>query len=1439
MAKYRITSIPPLPKAQKGGKVKKVRTENKLKNFFSKLGSGSDMHLDMFSPDFFNEEEPVIQQNTNAPLVPVDELNDSDLHFNMYQPISEEVRASTLPTVWTQGTTIPAYTKEYRTKDSYLYNPISWNNYQNSLQKQLGISYDGPGAKMVTRTVDVPEQFIPDYSLGEDGQPLQCPKGKYPYKGQCFSEEMYIKLMQEEMDNEQYRFEQDRAEKRKKFEDDINQIRANAAEQHANYEKKRTEDYLTNFKNSKKSDKIDPYLTFQSYNVNLDEKIPLLDAEGNTVIDKKTGQPKYTTKRDDLKSAFLVIEDKKSGAVKLYPKEIVYDRIVNNGFQAEQFKNIWGLDPKQVKEQVGDIMSAAKAQYDATMKQKILDKALSQGKSIEEVVASLPRKLVTKEGAQSFIAPTQKILDDAYNEFVEKSLAEIQKNVGVTVDKDGTTRYDFSKEKEKQNVDFDFENDIYVDEYDGSGKLVSREVDPIKNYAYKWAESAKTPKEKLERMNKINAIYSKDRNSTKSETYKKYGLDASGNVNHFGDMSIDQINKTYGDTFQQDKIAYGNLNALGIKNSARQAVDAALKEEIDDELIKLTNFGEDFGKFMKEINRHSLYNVYRGALNDPNISYEDKARVLNLIKNKNADGAISYLMSRDLPSGPNEEPTINYKPRSTYNTYLSEVLGGKGYSDYLSADKVTAGKPDQEIGVGTKVWDVLTNPGDALYYALNGRGEEMWGNWNKSYNERKEAERKFGTDLGTYKDYGPMTMVLDMANTLNPLNWGDEMTRAYEANGLEGLSNRSAELGQNAVMTASMFIPGGQTLSLLNEANALRTAANAGSNLNKFLRGVNALERGVNSLGVPGQYLVNLGRRSMPLLAYNALRPYGELHTGVKDIFDGKTAEGLENIAWGTLGALPAFTTAKNLLKYGQTPTRFTNLGVTSPSGKYYGFRATENPTDDLAYAISNQALAENLGLTDKSVYKSAFKNLHPDVSAYPQELANLGSKNLVSLTTPPTKAGQVPGFNRVYPMQVSTGRVGSFEMPGFNFGKGYKFNIGQNYFKPQTLEQLLLKPTPATYHFTPPASRTTVPSQNLLGYKNGGSLPKYQLAGIVKGLKTLAPIASEVSTLENIATTIPSLANITRSVPVVNILPGYQERRDVVQSLKNLGYLGPETMGMDMLKAAKSDESLNKLMQLAIDFDRTGYRQVTGDFKPIGSLLGGYGGSGRTYNMFQQNYGAPRSEFENMGLAGVDPADPISLGAYQATHIPMEQYGYRAGLPDMTKTDGLYLASLPGKQEYGPYQFKVKQNLDFDSGNWQDWYNEYIIGKQPLFDAENYLRRDLQPSNLYFNVGSSKGQPGKLLGSSGVARGTGLNTRQWVSGKGNQIGVIDPTFKFTNLKDMSLEDYLEMENYKNSLIKQFNTGWRGQYQRGGVTTQLTQDEIDQYVNGGYIVEEE
>jgi len=47
------------------------------------------------------------------------------------------------------------------------------------------------------------------------------------------------------------------------------------------------------------------------------------------------------------------------------------------------------------------------------------------------------------------------------------------------------------------------------------------------------------------------------------------------------------------------------------------------------------------------------------------------------------------------------------------------------------------------------------------------------------------------------------------------------------------------------------------------------------------------------------------------------------------------------------------------------------------------------------------------------------------------------------------------------------------------------------------------------------------------------------------------------------------------------------------------------------------------------------------------------------------------------------------------------------------------------------------------------------------------------------------------------------------------------------------------MERYKQGIIDKYNTGWRGEYKKGGMPMKLNKSEINKYIEDGYIIEDE
>lgn len=217
----------------------------------------------------------------------------------------------------------------------------------------------------------------------------QCPPGKYDYNGQCLTESELRAAWAEE----QKGFEKQMSDRKLAHEQKIQESRQRLYDElvknETTFRENKWNEYQNTYKNSKKSDKIEPF-----------DRIPLTE---------------FSKEREDQfkQARFLVNKNKETGFAELYPIELAYDRIINNGYQADQFKNYWGLDPKQVKEQLGPLMDAAKQQYDATVTNKIITKALEEGKSPAEVVKSLPSSLGNQTELKKFIQPTQKILNNA------------------------------------------------------------------------------------------------------------------------------------------------------------------------------------------------------------------------------------------------------------------------------------------------------------------------------------------------------------------------------------------------------------------------------------------------------------------------------------------------------------------------------------------------------------------------------------------------------------------------------------------------------------------------------------------------------------------------------------------------------------------------------------------------------------------------------------------------------------------------------------------------------------------------------------------------------------------------------------------------------------------------------------------------------------------
>jgi len=1040
-------------------------------------------------------------------------------------------------------------------------------------------------------------ESLPGYMRGEG-----CPPGMYEFNGQCLPESEYIAASKAEMKKEQEDFEAKSLARKISLVKDINDIRSKTNEEHNRWVADDSARYLDTFAKSKKQDKIEPYV--------------------------RESESKYSPETlEELKKNFLV--HKKDGFVELYPLNIVKDRIITNGFQADQFKNYWGLDPKQVKEQLGDLMGAAKANYEAEVTKSILTKAIEQGKPVDKVIKELSPKIGTQSGLKStFEKPTNKIIDDAYASLVS-SMDSLPGTDRAKVDQDR--------------------------------KIFLESDDPMAAWEKRYHSGTN---------NLGDFINYQSQKTERGEKAYSDWMDKYGKAGQYDGLTFAKD-----DAMANVRQNNASLNqTLNQKNALAAANTAKAKDFNDAYAAYIGNFGSDATK-----------QVLKQALDKVGSTQQGKLEILKSFQ-ENPDEAMQKLLT---------QKTGNKK--ETYNDILNSSVDAMLMRE-LNPDTIKQGTGINENTTASKIRDVLANPFDAAYFAMNPR-EEMWGNNAQSYETRKDIAKKFGDEnAGLMPNDNPLAIIRDytLLQALNPFKIGTNLRKGYDKG--EFLSAVGDELFDI-----------GTKRGIMKGFNALGSAPGLKQGLKQ---GLQAFNSPLFTAGFVAKTPENISN------AYDNFQQ-GNYGTAALNAFEG--ALGAAPIIKGIKPAVGTLQTLNSLrtpgtVAVGNIPSRFTGVynAATPGSGLVLG-----NPNITGA----------------KPIYES--------------------------ITNPINKVGKRLG-------------LGEFSILEQN-PKGY---LGTG-------------------------------SYPLLGYDNGG---------LVKARTGLPVIAESLS-----GTIKPSTKIVT---PIINTLPGFTERRNIIQGLKELGYAGPQTMGADMLKAAKSDESLKKFMQSAIDYDRTGFRQVSGQFHPIGNRLDNYGNHGQ-YNMYEIASGNPLSEYENMIAKGVNMEDPLSLAAYQATSVPMDQYGYRAGLPDMSRMDGLYFAGTPNPQQYGRYQFKVKQDMDLDSGNWQDLFEQYILGKNRIYNQDGRVRHNLDPNKVYFADPGRKG-----------IEGSGLDMRIWAGGKGNQIGIIDPTFKFNDLKNMSAEDYLDMEAYKKSLMNRWNTGFRGDYKKGGVVTNLSKKEIDKYIEDGYIIED-
>lgn len=262
----------------------------------------------------------------------------------------------------------------------------------------------------------------------------------------------------------------------------------------------------------------------------------------------------------------------------------------------------------------------------------------------------------------------------------------------------------------------------------------------------------------------------------------------------------------------------------------------------------------------------------------------------------------------------------------------------------------------------------------------------------------------------------------------------------------------------------------------------------------------------------------------------------------------------------------------------------------------------------------------------------------------------------------------------------------------------------------------------------------------------------------------------------------------------------GFLRRREFVKNLQKEKLVGKEFE--DLNYAARSTDRTNALTKLALDRDATRFRGVKGSVPKNGIIEQEL--SGFPLDMSKPASGQYISEFDNMKAAGVDFKDPISIAKYQASHIPMQEYGYRSGMPSMRYVDALYTTKEPPLSSpfgYGNYSIKMSSPRDYSTGNYQDWFNKYHNVKDRNFHK-------LALNDGYYNSSWAPDTPYELP--------VLLDNSSVVGIKGTKMFDVDSSYPFMDYKRLNSEQQRQYNDFIKKHKEDYDTGWKGQYKKGG-----------------------
>lgn len=795
------------------------------------------------------------------------------------------------------------------------------------------------------------ELYSKEYT--ETGENEDCPYGYKFYKGECIPNEEYWKLDFRASDEKWEESEKRWDALMKKSQDRIEELRAN----NENYRLRR---YQTAFDDSKKKDKIEPQYIVPKNSL-VGGQNPVFNEDGSIKTDEN-GTPITESNLEAAKRTHYV-QTNEDGTYSFYPKDIMYDRIINNGFFNNEFEQYWGLDPKQVEEQLGDVQQQARESYDATMLNKIYEKSLKEGKDVNTVISELPKSLGYTDAMTTQFQPR-------LSEEIQNQYNELTKNL-----MEGYDAAELERDKYDLDEDFDFSN-VSGTSMVGDNKVWMIVNDLDGKFTRHWINEGETKEEKQKRAKEVKQIredYDKNDPAT-LEAYRKASESWDQQWKDFGEKA-QEINNTVGyDAFYD--MDYKRLSdRIGMEQGNwAQTLKNERKENVRNALMDRTGQGEEFGRYMDDIAgvAEEKRKLIEESYNSGEINEGTKAALLGNLK-RHLEDPENVPFTFDLPGGSTLGEVTGLDPA------LQALYSPEAYKNYLWDLPEYANMKDGQ-GLYDKgdmswynyLWDVVTNPGDAIGYAIDPR-KEMWDPKYKgiSYNQRKEGERlgygyeqpdgnfATGHDNYSYKDFitnpagrympgvsglGGTGAVLKFFNTINPLNIGDELYRADDK------WSRAGELGLDAVLdlaTLASFgssqalkagVKGTQALNAYNKASKLKSVLSGLNKINPITK--MAQQTGVvGSMGRYGQrFGQNFTKYGTPVFAYEAVRPGGYLPNAVTDFSQGNVGSGLENLTWGALSASPYARYIKPTIGTAQgigQGIKSGNLVLQNPASKY------------------------------------------------------------------------------------------------------------------------------------------------------------------------------------------------------------------------------------------------------------------------------------------------------------------------------------------------------------------------------------------------------------------------------------------------------------------------------------------------------------------------